>query len=518
MMSEVDDSLFTLSNGRTIVDPAVSDKMRMIVGKNPSQNYQSNAIGYSWNESGMAQLFAECYDADTRYCPEVKSWFTYSDGAWRKDVGAHLVSSKIVEFYQLMVLYGYEIANDDLRSNYLKFVSRLGTRRFRENMLKDAADNELLTVYASQFDAHPYLINCRNGTFDLNKRIFREHNRQDLLTMQTNFDYTLQEKSYERWKSFIEEVTQGDRDKARYLQKAVGYSMLGSANEECMFILHGKTTRNGKSTLLSAIHHLLGDYASVAPVAIICKSDRNRDGEAPSPVLASLKGRRFVTMSESNQYGKLDEETIKQLTGGEEITARNLHEKPITFLPQFTLWLSCNDLPSVSDKSLFASERLRVIEFNRHFSPEEQDKNLKNEFQTTEAMQGIFSWMVAGYYDYLAHGLTMSRKMQAVVEKYRKDNDLVLQFLEEKCEKVQAARGLYTRAKNLYDSYKIWCKSNGYFCCSSKKFIAEMDVHPEWYRKKDLWNDYITYFDIILKGSDQTAASKTQDATEELPM
>ena len=217
-----------------------------------------------------------------------------------------------------------------------------------------------------------------------------------------------------------------------YLQKALGYSMLGMANEECMFILHGKTTRNGKSTMLSAIHHLLGDYASVSPVSIICKAERSKNAEAANPMLASLKGKRFVTMAESNQYGKLDEETIKQLTGGEEIKARNLYETATTFLPQFTLWLSCNDLPTVSDKSLFASDRVRVIEFNRHFTEAEQDKNLKNEFQTQEAMQGIFAWLVAGYFKYKRFGLKMSPAMRKVVNQYERDNDLCLQFLEER--------------------------------------------------------------------------------------
>lgn len=82
-------------------------------------------------------------------------------------------------------------------------------------------------------------------------------------------------------------------------------------------------------------------------------------------------------MAESNQYGRLDEETIKQLTGGEEISARNLYEAQMTYLPQFTMWLSCNDLPSVQDKSLFASDRVRVIEFNRHFRRKKGTKALK---------------------------------------------------------------------------------------------------------------------------------------------
>lgn len=489
---------YVLSNGKIIDSLTISEKMRRIADRKPEEGSIISGTGYAWNEVGMAQLFAECYLDDTRYCPEAKSWYTYDKGAWRKDVGALLVSAKVKEFYQLLALYSGEIENEDRRTAFLKLVVKLGDRRFRDRLLKDASDNELLTIAGKDFDADPYLINCKNGTYSLKTMTFKEHDWHDLLTMQTNFDYTLADVTCERWERFVDEVTEGDKEKADYLQRALGYSMLGTANEECMFILHGKTTRNGKSTMLSAIHHLLGDYASVAPVSIICKGSRERDGEAPSPVLASLKGRRFVTMAENNQYGKLDEEIIKQITGGEEITARHLHEKPITFLPQFTLWLSCNDLPYVSDKSLFASDRLKVIEFNRHFSAEEQDKNLKNVFQSNAAMQGIFSWMVRGYFKYKRFGLGMPPSMKKVVNAYKRENDLVLQFLEERCEKSEED---YVLAKSLYDSYKIWCKSNGFFIGSAKKFNAEMQTHPEWHHGKGTKNGYAVYNGIKLKGT-----------------
>lgn len=487
--------LFQLSNGKYFIDEEVSSKMYAIKAKAPERSSLMNG-DYSWDESGMAELFSECYINNTRYCPEAKSWYTYSNGAWRKDVGSLLVAEKIKEFCRLMALYCGEIADEEKRKAFLKFVSKMGDRRFRDRIMKDAASVNPIPI--AQFDADPYLINCLNGTYDLRNMIFREHSWKDYLTMQTNFEYTLQDVRCERWEQFIAEVTMNDKDKAEYLQKALGYSMLGVANEECMFILHGKTTRNGKSTMLSAIHHMLGDYASVSPVSIICKSDRSRNAEAANPMIASLKGKRFVTMAESNQYGKLDEEMIKQLTGGEEIKARNLYEAAMTFLPQFTLWLSCNDLPAVYDKSLFASERVRVVEFNRHFSQEEQDKNLKNEFQTQEAMQGIFAWLIAGYFKYRRFGLNMSPKMQNVIRQYERDNDLVLQFLEEKCEMEQKA---VTPAKSLYDSYKIWCKSNGCFICSSKKFYAELETHPEWHGGRVKSHGIYVYKNIKLKGA-----------------
>ena len=353
-----------------------------------------------------------------------------------------------------------------------------------------------MRIEATEFDKYPYLINCKNGTYDLKTMEFREHDWRDFLTMQTNFEYSLQDVRCERWEQFIKEVTQNDYNKADYLQRALGYSMLGESKEECMFILHGKTTRNGKSTLLDAIQHLLGDYATVAPVELICKSDRQKNTEAPTSVLARLKGRRFVTMSESDTSGKLDEATIKQYTGGEDITARELYQAAITFKPQFTMWLSCNDLPAVRDKSLFASDRVRVIEFNRHFTDAEQDKNLKSFFESPEAMKGIFTWLVAGFFKYKRFGLAMPDDMIVVIRQYEKDNDIVLQFLEEKCEQKEEA---VSRAKTLYDNYKIWCKSNGYYVCSMKKFNAELTTHPEWYTEKGVSNGVAVYRGIAMK-------------------
>ena len=500
-MSEIaadNKELFRLSNGRYIMSEELSDKMFYIKRIRP-ESCQPDNSGYSWDESGMAELFSECYKNDARFCPEAKSWYTYAGGVWKKDVGSLLVSEKIKEFTRLMMLYCGEITDEEKRKSYFAFVNKMGDRRFRDRLMKDAAS--VFPIKAAAFDANPHLINCLNGTYDLENMCFREHAWQDFLTMQTNFGYTMQEDvRCERWEHFIDEITSGDRDKADYLQRALGYSMLGTSKEECMFILHGKTTRNGKSTLLGTIHHLLGDYAAVSPVSIICKGDRTKNAEAASPMLASLKGKRFVTMAESNQYGRLDEETIKQLTGGEEIKARNLHEAPMTFLPQFTMWLSCNDLPSVQDKSLFASDRVRVIECNRHFTEEERDESLKETFRAPDAMRGIFTWLLIGYFRYKRFGLKMSERMKKVVKQYERDNDLVLQFLEEKCEKVGEGG---TKAKTLYDAFRIWCKSNGYYVMSAKKFNAGMEQHPEWHNGKRTSHGYAVFDGISLnKGSE----------------
>lgn len=493
-MASVDRELFELSNGRCIMDEDLSDKMYMIKSYHPERADETSS-GFEWSEMGMANLFGVLYSKEARYCAEHKSWFTYHEGAWRKDEGAILVSEKIKDFVRLMILYCGEITDDDTRKAYTKFVNSMGDRRMRDRILKDATGE--LRIAAAQFDANPYLINCLNGTYDLSDFTFREPRWDDYLTMQTNFRHTVsRDIRCERWEKFIDEVTENNHDKADFLQRALGYSMLGMSNEECMFILHGKTTRNGKSTLLNTIEYMLGDYSKVVPVGMICKGDRQKDAEAASPTLAGLKGKRFVTMSESNEYGKMDEEKIKQLTGGEEISARALYQSAITFKPQFTLWLSCNDLPLVTDKSLFASERIKVIEFNRHFSPQEQDTHLKDELTTMEAMSGIFMWLVRGYIRYKEHGLAMNEELTQVVRNYERDNDLVLQFLESRC--VQS-EGANIKAKDLYNAYKLWAKSEGAFILSARKFNSEMERHPEWFERKSTSSGFVIYWGVKLK-------------------
>ncbi|MBS6063979.1 MAG: DNA primase [Peptostreptococcaceae bacterium] len=486
--------LFQTKHGRTIMDEDLSNKMYKIKQYQP-EKADDNSSGFEWSEMGMANLFGLLYNREVRFCPEHKSWYSYFDGVWRKDESAILVSEKIKDFVRLMIIYCGEIEDDELRKKYTTFVNKMGDRRMRDRILRDATGE--LRISAVEFDNNPYLVNCLNGTYNLKDFTFKEHNSEDFLTMQTNFKHTVSHDiKCERWETFIDEITENNKEKADFLQRALGYSLLGMSNEECMFILHGKTTRNGKSTLLNTIETMLGDYAKVAPVGMICRGDRRKDAEAASPILAGLKGKRFVTMAESNEYGKLDEEKIKQLTGGENISARELHQSPITFKPQFSLWLSCNDLPMVTDKSLFASERIKVVEFNRHFKPEEQDVHLKDELSKPENMSGIFMWLIRGYRKYKSKGLTMSKALKEVIKNYEKENDIVLQFLESRCEKDVSAT---IRAKDLYQAFKIWAKSEGAYVISARKFNSEMEKHPEWFERKSTSSGFVIYWGLKLK-------------------
>ena len=150
----------------------------------------------------------------------------------------------------------------------------------------------------------------------------------------------------------------------------------------------------------------------------------------------------------------------------------------------------------VTDKSLFASERIKVVEFNRHFTPEEQDTHLKDELCEQSSMSGIFMWLVRGYIRYKERGLTMSSDLKKVVTKYERDNDLVLQFLENRCERNETVN---IKAKDLYSAFKLWAKSEGAFVLSARKFNSEMERHPEWFDRKSTSSGFVIYWGVKLK-------------------
>lgn len=432
-----------------------------------------------WDEMAMGEVFGKCYSFNTIYCPEAKQWYSYDNTVWVRDIGAIIASERLKDFTRLMQIYAAEIDNEA----YTRFVAKLGDRRVRDRILKDAQSESTISI--NSFDNDPYLINCTNGTYNLKTNKFSPHKATDYLTMKTNCHYLLptQKVEFPRWQEFINEITLNDKSLAKYLQRALGYSLLGVASEECMFFAYGKTTRNGKGTLLNTVFTVLGDYAKTIGVDFISKGFYKGSYAQANPMVYALKGARFVTMSESDEASRLDEALIKNYTGGDPISTRQLYGEAFSFIPQFKMWLSCNSLPSVNDKSLFSSDRIRVIEFNKHFSEQERDKKLKEKFLERDARAVIFRWLVDGYKMYKKEGLNEPESVKKAIKFYEMQNDVVSLFVDEVCE---LGENYKIGRTELYQNYKEWCKKNGISFKSAQKFYEEMEKFANYRVNKGL--------------------------------
>ena len=197
----------------------------------------------------------------------------------------------------------------------------------------------------------------------------------------------------ELWERTIRNVMQGDQDLSCYLQKALGYGLTGDTSEECFFLLYGPTTRNGKGTVMETYMKMLGEYGKAArPETIALRQNYNASG--PSEDIAKLAGARAVNISEPDKQMVLSAALVKTLTGNDTMSARFLNENSFEFKPQFKLLINTNHLPKANDVTIFSSSRVKVLPFNRHFEPKEQDKTLKKRLE--KELSGVLNWCLEG--------------------------------------------------------------------------------------------------------------------------
>lgn len=474
---EKTDNLLQLSNGRYFIDERQSRVYSIIIEAHP--HYSSV---YKWTELSMAELFVECYKDVSKYCKEIGVWYTYNGSMWEKDIGSLLVMDKLQEFVKLLDIYSNELDSKEVDIvKYKSFIVKLLDRRARERMIKDAQN--LVSISLSDFDKNPYLINCENGTYDLENDSFRFHSSEDYITLKTNCLYILPTSeinyNHTRWNQFIDEITNNDKEKADYLQRALGYSLLGKTTEECMFMAWGKTTRNGKGTLFNSIHNLLGTYSAAASSQLLCKTNAIKDPSRANPALCALKGKRFIIMSEIAKYAEIDEDVFKKFTGNDLITARELYKSEFEFSMQGTFWIMCNDLPKIIDKGIFSSDRIKVIEFDRHFDAETRDITLKSQFQEKTAKAVIFKWLIDGYKKYKKVGLAEPKEITENIEKYELDNDIVKRFINDCCENNQNNKILKTDMRAFFESWR------------KKLDLPGLD-------KQTFYKDFEKYYDICI--------------------
>jgi putative DNA primase/helicase len=308
---------------------------------------------------------------------------------------------------------------------------------------------------------------------------FREHDPEDRITKIAPVDYMPSARS-DRFVTFIDEIMSGDTEKAKFMQKSLGYAISGDTRHECMFFLYGETTRNGKGTLMESILHLLGDYGrAVRPETIAQKNNVN--SQAPSEDIARLAGLRFVNISEPRRGLVLNAAQVKSMTGNDTLNARFLHENSFDFKPQFKLYVNTNYLPDITDMTLFTSGRVLIIPFNRHFSETEQDKTLKEEFSKPETQSAILNWLIEGYRLLHTEGFNIPASVIAATESYCHESDKIRQFMDDCLIKDGTAE---CRTAEAYDRYKQWCVVNGCYPENSKHFNQALRQYGRIIRKR----------------------------------
>ncbi len=331
-------------------------------------------------ELGNAERLVVRHGADLRYCHPWGKWLVWDGRRWEVDASAE-VMRRTKE--TVRALYG-EAQNEENAKRRGELASwAMGCEReARVKSMVSLARAELgIPVMPDDLDRNPWLFNVSNGTLDLQSGELRGHRREDLITKLAPATFS-PDAECPTFLEFLSRITAGNSELIAFLQRAVGYSLTGSTSEQALLILHGLGA-NGKSTLLNAVRQALGEYARTTRTETLLIQ---RQDSIPNDI-AALKGTRMVTAQETEAGRRLAESLVKQLTGGDSIAARFLHQEWFEFTPIFKLWLATNHKPRITGTDHAICRRIRLVPFGVKIPDAEQDPALP---------PGILAWSVKG--------------------------------------------------------------------------------------------------------------------------
>lgn len=261
----------------------------------------------------------------------------------------------------------------------------------------------------------------------------------------------------------------------RHLARA----LVGRSNCGLFFFLIGKGS-NGKSTLNNLIEAALGEYASTAPTSLIVNAKRPDAGKA-QPELMDLRGRRVIAMHEPEKHERLSEGTMKQLTGGDKISGRNLYESTSTFHVQGTFFFLCNTAPEIRAQDYGTWRRLRFIPFDSQFKDQDDlpNETQPNVFKKDPSLEHHIDQLGAVLISYLIHVLkskgkpifkdaSVPQRIQQLSKEIQMKNNMIMQFLNEHYL-------LDAKSSNFVTSKTLWSQLKSFAAIKNER-VREKDA------------------------------------------
>jgi putative DNA primase/helicase len=302
-----------------------------------------------------------------------------------------------------------------------------------------------ISIRDDQLDRDPWLFNVQNGTIDLSTGRLLKHKKTDYITKISPVAFD-RRATAPRWIGFLEDIFAGDKALIGFMRRAIGYTLTGDTREHVLFFCYGQG-RNGKSTLMEALRELMHDYSVQADFSTF-QSTRN---DGPRHDLARMRGARLVAAIEARGDRSFDETVLKQMTGGDTVTARNLYESSFEFRPQFKLWLAANHLPLVREQTEAFWSRILMIPFTIVIPAHKRKKNLGK--QLIKEMPGILNWALEGCEEWRKNGLMAPDTVRKAISDYKDEYDILSEFFKERC---KMRDDEWTTRAALYQSFVDW--------------------------------------------------------------
>ncbi|RFU00644.1 DNA primase [Staphylococcus haemolyticus] len=420
---------------------------------------------YSYDDTGNAERLKDLFGDNIRYNYTSKTWMYYDGKRWKHDDTGRMkiLTDKVVDNMKNEKLFIAEgIDEEDMEKYRYRHWKDSRNHNKKVNMMKEC--EHLLPVTNETFDNDFNLFNTQNGFINLKQGVINDHEKQNYFTKISNVEFT-DKADCPKWEEFLNDIFLGNQELVRFVQRAVGYSLSGYTTEQVLFILYGNG-RNGKSVFLDILNEIFGNYSTnIQPQAIMASKNQSD----ASPEIAKLDGARLVTTTEPNEGERFDEGLLKQLTGGDRVSARKLYENEFEFTPQFKLWMATNHKPYVRGRDDGIWRRFVIIPFDKQIPINEIDRELTNKLK--RELPAIMKWCVDGFLEWQRIGLSEPAIIKEQRDEYRTEMDSISSFIEECCEIDYKYR---VSASELFNAYDNWAKRNNQHKMTNVKFATEV--------------------------------------------
>jgi putative DNA primase/helicase len=422
---------------------------------------RSNASSFAQSDDGNALLLVNRYRSRIRYCVDRGRWLVWNGHVWTwQSAGGGLVR----EFAKEVARSLPDTDKPEIRHKR-HALSAPGT----SNMITQAATDARITVTMDDLDSHPWELNTPGGIINLRTGALQPTDPERLHTRTTRCTPNLAADD-SLWEKFLTTTFGNDTDVIGYVQRLTGYSTVGEVLEHILPFAFG-SGGNGKTVFFEVISGILGDYATSSPSGFLMASGFQQH----STEIARLAGARFVTCSEVNESDRFDEAKVKELTGGDSLTARFMRQDDFTFTPTHHLWLMGNFRPAVLSGGAGFWRRVRVIPFTHTVADEDKVDDLSQKLITDHG-PAVLAWVMRGAAEYAAKGLNEPDTISAATEQYATDVDTVGRFVDEECHTATgaSARLLTVGTAELRKAYEQWCSDNGEQPLSGRGFTDHL--------------------------------------------
>ncbi|TIT04975.1 MAG: DNA primase, partial [Mesorhizobium sp.] len=230
------------------------------------------------------------------------------------------------------------------------------------------------------------------------------------------------------------------------VQVASGLGLVGVTVQK-LFFHYGKGA-NGKSVYMETLCRLLGEVAVTLPSESFI--GEGKAGGAANPDMARLYGRRFLRVKELPEGEDLRENLVKDLTGGEHFTVRDLFEGYFDFRPVFTGHMSGNGYPRISGTDNGIWRRMAVIHWSKIIAEADQREFEEVVSEFVPEYPGILNWLIEGVLIFLREGLVIPDAVRLKTQEYRDEMDRTSAFCA-RCVVPDPAAEL--TAKQFYQAY-----------------------------------------------------------------